>query len=135
MWFIEIALIIAFFTVGIWMPTDLPDAYAIRRGVQVENKKKRETIHRAGDDYNKRYPWSRPLYTRSIVAFAVGFIVVMFITIRGQGEALEPWQNVGAAIGYAVQVVSFLIFAICSLTKRHALVKALHQKKDLRRSD
>ena len=135
MWFIELALIIVFFTVGVWMPTDLPDAYAIKRGVQAENQKKRETIHRAGAEYNDRYPWSRPLYTRSIVAFVLGFLVVMFVTIRGRGEPIEPWQNVGAAIGYAVQVVSFVLFAICSLTKRHTLVIALHQEKDLGRSD
>lgn len=133
MWLFEITLLVAFFVVGVWMPTDNSDDYAVKHGFQAENQQKRATIERAKTEYEKQYPWSAPLYKSSILAIGVGFTLVMIVSVHAQGEALDESENVGVLIGYIIQVLAFASFALCSLTKRHALVNALHKaKKDQR---
>jgi nitrate reductase gamma subunit len=134
MWLFELAAVVAFFAIGVWMPTDHSDEFAIKRGIQEENERKRATIERAQADYNRQYPWSAPLWKGSILGFAAGFTVVMIATIHGQGEELGQSQTAAAAVGYVIQVGVLIVFAICSLTKRRALVTALHKEK-LERSD
>ena len=129
MWIAETVLVLGGVVVGLWMPTDHSDSFALNRGIQEKNLRKRAILRSATSDYNQRFPWSEPLYNGSIVAFGLGFTLVMISATHASSDVLSQSQQVGIAVGFAIQILAFGVFAVCSLTRRHALAEALRQEK------
>src|SRR5580704_11384861 len=75
MWIAEALLVVSFFVIGSARPTAQSDAVARRRGVEAENRRKRELIHQAEGDYATNNPRSERTYTFSIVTFFGGGVL------------------------------------------------------------
>jgi hypothetical protein len=128
-WIAEAVLIVTGFAIGMWMPTDHSDAFAIRRGIQEQNQRRRATIQRAEADYRLRYPRAGLVYNGSIVCFALGFTIVMISGIHAGSESSNHYQDLGIVVGFSVQVLAWALFLACSLSMRRTLVKALREDR------
>jgi hypothetical protein len=126
MWLVEAVLIIGFFVIGSARPTAQSDAVARKRGVEVENRRKRELIRQVEGDYATNNPRLERIYTVSIATFFGGGALVFIFSVPARNSSF--FQLV-VITGYVVQVASFLVFAVYALRKRRYLVDSLKQRK------
>ena len=86
---------------------------------------KTKTIRQAEADYRDNNPLLERVYKISIFTFVFGVALVLLFDIHSADGDLSSTSVGVVDIGYAVQTISLLTFAVCALKKRRYVVGAL----------
>ena len=128
MWLAQFIFLAIFFVVGVLTPTPTSDSVARKRGIEESNRRKRETIRQANEDFKIESPIYAQLYTVTIGTFFLGAGLIILWSVPGPNSWFSPVETFVVGLGYVVQTLSLCVFVVCALTKRQYIVSELQAK-------
>jgi hypothetical protein len=129
MWLAQFIFLVVFFVAGAaLMPTPTTDSIARKRGIEESNRRKRETIRRAIEEFGIENPMYAQLYRVSIGTFFLGAVLVLLFNITGPNGGLSTVATFVVGLGYVVQTLSLCVFLVCAVKKRQYVVSKLRAK-------